>query len=40
MPQAQRLYLRVGVLVAIGLALAVGFILFLTANRLSRAATV
>jgi ABC-type transporter Mla subunit MlaD len=33
MPQARGLYLRVGALVLIGLALAVGFILFFTANR-------
>ena len=40
MPQSQRLYLRVGVLVVFGLALAVGFILFLTAYRLGAASTV
>ena len=40
MPQSQRLYLRVGVLVVVGLALAVGFILFLTAYRLGAASTV
>lgn len=33
MPQPRGLYLRVGALVVAGLALAVGFILFLTANR-------
>jgi paraquat-inducible protein B len=35
MPQARGLYLRVGALVLAGLALGVGFILFLTADRLS-----
>jgi len=40
MPQSQRLYLRVGVLVVVGLALAVGFVLFLTANRLGGASVV
>ena len=34
MPQARGLYLRVGSLVLAGLALAVGFVLFLTADRL------
>lgn len=34
MPQARGLYLRVGALVVAGLALAVGFVLFFTANRL------
>jgi hypothetical protein len=34
MPQARGLYLRVGALVLAGLALGVGFILFLTADRL------
>lgn len=36
MPQARGLYLRVGALVVAGLALAVGFVLFFTANRLDR----
>lgn len=36
----QRLYLRVGVLVVLGLALLVGFILFVTANRLGGSALV
>ena len=35
MPQARGLYLRVGALVLAGLALGIGFILFLTADRLS-----
>ncbi|WP_431267315.1 MlaD family protein [Dankookia sp. P2] len=35
MPQAGGLYLRVGALVLAGLALGIGFILFLTADRLS-----
>lgn len=36
MPQSQRLYVRVGALVLAGLVLALAFILFLTANRLTR----
>jgi ABC-type transporter Mla subunit MlaD len=36
MPQSRGLYLRVGALVVAGLALAAGFVLFLTANRLDR----
>jgi ABC-type transporter Mla subunit MlaD len=35
MPQARGLYLRVGALVLAGLALGIGFILFLTADRLT-----
>jgi paraquat-inducible protein B len=34
MPQARALYLRVGTLVLAGLVLGIGFVLFLTANRL------
>ncbi|WP_135465714.1 MlaD family protein [Crenalkalicoccus roseus] len=40
MPQTQRLYLRVGTLVVAGLALAVGFVLFLTADRFARGAEI
>lgn len=36
MAQAQSLYLRVGVLVVVGIALVLGFVLFLTADRLGR----
>src|SRR3954469_18603221 len=35
MPQARGLYLRVGALVLAGIALGIGFVLFLTANRLT-----
>ncbi|MDO9709058.1 MlaD family protein [Paracraurococcus lichenis] len=38
MPQARGLYLRVGALVLAGLALGIGFVLFLTANRLTSSA--
>lgn len=39
MPQARGLYLRVGTLVVIGVLLAVGFILFLTATRFGTTST-
>ena len=41
MPQPRNLYLRVGLLVVVGLVLAIGFVLFFTASRFaSRSATV
>jgi ABC-type transporter Mla subunit MlaD len=40
MPQSRGLYLRVGGLVLAGLALTVGFVLFFTANRFGRSATI
>lgn len=39
MPQARGLYLRVGALVVVGLVLAVGFVLFFTANRFGTSVT-
>jgi ABC-type transporter Mla subunit MlaD len=40
MPQSRRLYFRVGTLVLAALALTVGFVLFFTANRFGRSATI
>ncbi len=40
MPQSRRLYFRVGALVLAALALTVGFVLFFTASRFGRSATI